>query len=453
MSVVNPEVERKILDAYNKQLDELVDKAVYNHSLLLEEYDLKDIGLDELNLYTHQLSVNVSQKASTLANKFYSARRVLYEKTLDFDLGTYDQQLINSDYSVYKEFGGGNNIDDGYFLGTRIMDIKATEKGQLLLERLWSKKVDALNPNLLKNQMYSTARNTLELLSEKDRACEKFARVPRGAKTCAFCIMLASRGFVYKNKSRAGDVQKFHSVCDCTVVSSWTRKDDPLIKGYKLDAYKIMYENARNSVENAVKSKRGNDIISLSDIAKQMRAVYPSNATDSGYSSTNKVSSILLSKVGEGIKTPTNGVVEQDYRYLDGKKYEVDGKHVVSKPTDEELSTAKWISEKFGKEVDVLPVINEPQGIKNPDLYFDGRFWDIKNVSTANSVNNQLKKASEQTHGNGAILELSDNLNMPLDEYTSVISQKMVRQGMKTIIIKKGDDLIDILQNSTKGLE
>src|SRR5699024_11270809 len=46
-----------------------------------------------------------------------------------------------------------------------------------------------------------------------------FARVPTGAETCDFCLMLASRGFVYKTSPSAGELAKFHGDCDCAIVA------------------------------------------------------------------------------------------------------------------------------------------------------------------------------------------------------------------------------------------
>lgn len=49
----------------------------------------------------------------------------------------------------------------------------------------------------------------------RDPAKPKFARVPSGAETCPFCVMLASRGFVY---SRGGAMSHYHDGCDCRIV-------------------------------------------------------------------------------------------------------------------------------------------------------------------------------------------------------------------------------------------
>jgi hypothetical protein len=77
-----------------------------------------------------------------------------------------------------------------------------------------------------------------------------FARVPMG-KTCAFCTMIASRGFVYANKETAGEFNKYHGHCDCQIVASTDKNIS--IKGYDQEKY---YKEYRNNVV-AVKSADG----------------------------------------------------------------------------------------------------------------------------------------------------------------------------------------------------
>lgn len=55
-----------------------------------------------------------------------------------------------------------------------------------------------------------------------------FARVSTGFETCAFCLMLASRGAVYHSRKTAGEWRHFHRGCDCKVVPSF--EDDGTIK-------------------------------------------------------------------------------------------------------------------------------------------------------------------------------------------------------------------------------
>ena len=54
--------------------------------------------------------------------------------------------------------------------------------------------------------------------AKRDRRPPRFARVPSGAETCDFCLMLASRGFVYHTDAAASHA---HANCDCRVIPSW----------------------------------------------------------------------------------------------------------------------------------------------------------------------------------------------------------------------------------------
>ena len=72
----------------------------------------------------------------------------------------------------------------------------------------------------------------------------KWARVPTGLETCAFCFMLASRGFAYTSEQKAGEGSHgYHDNCDCVLVPGFEGKDgNPRVKidGYDPEA---MYRN------------------------------------------------------------------------------------------------------------------------------------------------------------------------------------------------------------------
>ncbi len=54
-------------------------------------------------------------------------------------------------------------------------------------------------------------RTTMLETARRDRV--RFARVPQGAETCAFCLMLASRGAVYATEAAAGAFDQWHDSC------------------------------------------------------------------------------------------------------------------------------------------------------------------------------------------------------------------------------------------------
>ena len=73
-----------------------------------------------------------------------------------------------------------------------------------------------------------------------------YARVPTGAETCAFCLMLASRGPVYSKDSatRTKDGRRYHDDCSCVPVPVASEDDYP--EGYDPDALYEQYEHARS---------------------------------------------------------------------------------------------------------------------------------------------------------------------------------------------------------------
>lgn len=62
----------------------------------------------------------------------------------------------------------------------------------------------------------------------RDPLKPRYARVPTGAETCDFCLMLASRGFVYHSESSAA-VDHVHERCDCRVTCGWPGDE---VEGY-----------------------------------------------------------------------------------------------------------------------------------------------------------------------------------------------------------------------------
>lgn len=84
-----------------------------------------------------------------------------------------------------------------------------------------------------------------------------YARVPGGTDSCAFCLMLASRGFAYHSRQKAGgDLLKFHGNCSCEIVPD----DGQVPGGYDPDAmyaqYKSVHETGDTGEQVAAKLRR-----------------------------------------------------------------------------------------------------------------------------------------------------------------------------------------------------
>lgn len=77
-------------------------------------------------------------------------------------------------------------------------------------------------------EMKLAAANSTLANGRRDPLAPKYARVPTGAETCDFCLMLASRGFVYHTESTAS-MGHVHSDCDCRIVAGWPGME---VEGY-----------------------------------------------------------------------------------------------------------------------------------------------------------------------------------------------------------------------------
>ena len=91
---------------------------------------------------------------------------------------------------------------------------------------------------ILQQQVVGRSRDTILLNVKKDPEKPRWARVPRGAKTCAFCMMLASRGFEYASRKSASTT--FHAHCDCAVVPGWG--ENPKVRGYRPEKFRKIYD-------------------------------------------------------------------------------------------------------------------------------------------------------------------------------------------------------------------
>lgn len=86
------------------------------------------------------------------------------------------------------------------------------------------------------------ARQTIADNVDRDPADARWARVPSGATTCAFCRLLASRGAVYHSEESAGGMaNEYHSKCDCVPTPVWPGEQEP----YDVDALVEEYTAAR----------------------------------------------------------------------------------------------------------------------------------------------------------------------------------------------------------------
>lgn len=123
-------------------------------------------------------------------------------------------------------------------------------------------RVDTFNDQVLQRIDYEMKRSAGESMfanGRRDPHKPKFARVPTGDETCDFCLMLASRGFVYTSEATAGatKLDHYHSGDDCRVICQW---DDGGVEGYDTQAIYDRWQDSIDALAKERAEKRGTTV-------------------------------------------------------------------------------------------------------------------------------------------------------------------------------------------------
>lgn len=173
----------------------------------------------------------------------------------------------------------------------------------------------------------------------------------------------------------------------------------------------------------------------------------PASVEPAGNKSYISVKDKWLSNVDPG-KTK---VTEMNFWEHNGQKYQVDGKHVVLDYSQREKEVGEWLSKTFGKHVQMAPRVNYPKDIPTPDYLIDGMKFDLKEISGSgkNVFDNASKKAKEQAEN-----IVFDITKTPLaeQEIANRLEEiyKSGRRGLNIAVLKRSDELIDVLESKEK---
>jgi len=116
----------------------------------------------------------------------------------------------------------------------------------------------------------------------------RWSRVAVG-DTCAFCMMLASRGAVYLSRESALS-RKFHDDCDCVVLPFADSGD---ISGYEsaLRHYNSVYYSARSAIENGELPDELNERIEKA--RERHNARYEAGEVSEPWQSVNEITMVM----------------------------------------------------------------------------------------------------------------------------------------------------------------
>lgn len=212
-----------------------------------------------------QTTVELANQASEEFDRFIKSLNVS-------DYWAVRETIFDFAEGLIREYGGAAALNAADFfesqtgianaLASESIDLKSLDTSlryaisKARYDELEKSPLSAVNQNIArqtKNQAHQT------MVDNARRSHTMFARVPTGAHTCAFCMMLASRGFVYYSRQSAGEMMQFHNDCDCHIVAGVDG-----VEGYDPEELYRDYKDARENADS------GN----YKDVLAQMRKDY-----------------------------------------------------------------------------------------------------------------------------------------------------------------------------------
>ena len=235
-----------------------------------------------------------------------------------------------------------------------------------------------------------------------------FARVPTGTETCAFCLMLASRGAVYHSRKTAGEWGRFHRGCDCKVVPSFEGDPDAeLVQGVKprelYERIVLMERQTGLSFADSKASRKLSDFIALHD---------------RDWLLTGKVSEVGYEDEATQAKKLKDKDHPAEVRVAD--RLRVHGLRTVF--VDDEVS-----------EFDNAKGIEQLVGL--PDL---DTGLEIKNVSSAkseNTISKHIGNAKKKRGFKQVVVDISENDNLSDEEARRMIASSLRRHSMASALM------------------
>lgn len=406
-----------MLGAYNHDLDEVARDAVAELLDFLSDYDLDEMDLEARERLRDETIEEVLRIIDDYGDASAAVGADFYEAVLDMAGGDgvatmpsgVDRARVDKAVRRCASDLFGDDADIGRYADS-VSDF---------LERTVSHRADECVAQSAVAANEASSRNGGK--NGKGRK-KKFARVPSGP-SCGFCIMLASRGFVYATRESAGELTRFHNKCDCRIVEGYPGMR---VEGYDPDRMYRRYKSCRDTIRadaDPSPIKRDWEHLSAEERAKYYDPRDPNRRPS--------YDQYLQHRIADEMNT-------RDRQWLyDGTAPKV----VYEKPRDALLPYEQaGVDGLQANGFRVATMLEDPTARANLDLLIDDAPWEMKNVSNANSsVSNQIKRARIKWYK----LERTDNMRVVItcdgcrDAVDAVIAnvQSRLRKGEEAIIV------------------
>ena len=353
-------VMKSTLDRYRKEVDDQAELARAYVSRALDEYFRQNPNASTADGRRFAIALleaalpNFTDAAGTLAVDFFD--EMMEAEGIEVDSQLYD----TTDYSVIEE-------------KVRYFADKLNEHD----EAAFKKQVVDATHYFVKRSAYDN------MVMNCDANNVRYARVPSGFETCAFCFMLASRGFVYLSEAKARGEHAYHDNCDCCIVPG--AKGRTRIDGYDPGTMYRNWASCRRAIGGSKEIMR--EWLALSDDERREWIV----RHDSESKAYNR---FMQDRVMAEVRT-------RDWHWL----YTGNPPHYKilegSKPSEDERETAKRLS-LFGFQSFFRPT-RAAEGKRTSDVFFgngeSGDRWEFKKPTGDGrwTVFHQLEEAAGQS--------------------------------------------------------
>ena len=288
----------------------------------------------------------------------------------------------------------------------------------------------------------------------------EYAWIPHG-ETCAFCLMLGSRGWQQASKKtlKGDHAEHIHNNCDCTFAIRFSK--DTEYSGYDPDRLRAQYDNAEGRTWRE----------KLNSIRREQYAenpeAYRAQKRESYARVRERKKEPIVTDTPQKPANPTYGHKDVTNDWLkqaipnshpvrdiesftqDGVTYIVDGEKVKFKYDAHEKKIAELLQRELGGEIGMMPKADDPQHVRTPDYFFRGERYDLKTMSRSesrNAVYNRVNEAQDQAAS--FVLDITGN---PLGReeiirQSELIFQNYNTRGVKRIILIEDEVIIKILE-------
>lgn len=252
-------IGRDVLERYAQGSNRIADEAVRNLAETLSNVDLSDRELVQ-DLVAGAIRA-ATRATDSYAEAYYRGMSVA-QSGEDFRASpttTYDQTAtVRAIMAIYRQA----TDEDG--------DLDEMRLAELLEDRI-------------RFEVNRSSKVGVWRCGQQDRRDVRYARVPVGAETCAWCLMTAGLGYWYMSEEAASHT---HAHCDCVVMPSIGR-GDVVIDGYDSTVYRDMWREANEALA------RGDVPDSLAERVDRLAATRKGYRTD-----TNGALAVMRWKYG-----------------------------------------------------------------------------------------------------------------------------------------------------------